>query len=145
MVPSPRRPTMLVRWMWIALGVVCVGFGGIGAVVPGLPTTGFMVAAAACFARSSPRLEAWLLRLPGVGSLVADYRAGLGMPRRSKRVASSMIVGACALSATQVGRWWVAAAITVVGLVGIGWIRWRVPLKEQVLAERALASTAGDP
>ena len=72
------------RLVWIPIGLVCVGIGGIGVVVPGLPSTGFFVLAAAAFARSSPRLEAWLLDLPGVGPLVRDYRAGLGMPRSAK-------------------------------------------------------------
>jgi len=73
-----------------------------------------------------------------VGPLVADYRAGLGMPRRAKWVASSMICVACGFSALRVQRWWVAVAIAAVGLVGIGWICLRVPLKERVLAERVL-------
>ena len=49
------------RLAWATLGLVCVGLGLIGVVVPGLPTTGFMVAAAAAFSKSSPRLEAWVL------------------------------------------------------------------------------------
>ena len=73
----PRRRGPLVRLLWIAAGLVCVAIGGIGVVVPGLPTTVFFVAATWCFARSSPRLEAWVLGLPGVGQLVDDYRSGL--------------------------------------------------------------------
>ncbi|MEZ5229216.1 MAG: DUF454 family protein [Acidimicrobiales bacterium] len=72
------------RLGWMLLGWLMVGIGGIGIVVPGLPTTGFFVAAAACFSKSSPRFEQWILDLPGVGPLVRDYRAGLGMPVRRR-------------------------------------------------------------
>ena len=81
-----------VRWLWAAAGLVCVAVGGVGVVLPGLPTTIFFILAAACFARSSPRLEAWVLRLPGVGRAVRDHRAGLGMPSRAKAAAIASIV-----------------------------------------------------
>ena len=74
----------LARGAWFALGWAAVGIGTIGVVVPGLPTTVFFVVAAACFSRSSPRFEQWVLERPGVGPLVRDYRAGLGMPRNAK-------------------------------------------------------------
>src|SRR3546814_17981068 len=50
-----------VRTVWLLLGLVLVGIGLIGIVVPLLPTTDFMLLALPCFARSSPKLEAWLL------------------------------------------------------------------------------------
>ena len=94
---SPHRT---VRVAWIAVGFVAVGVGGVGVVVPGLPTTVFFVIATWAFSRSSPRFERWVLGLPGIGGLVRDHRDGLGMPRRAKVVACSMIVVACTLSAT---------------------------------------------
>ena len=81
----------VVRGLWIAGGLVCVGVGFVGVVVPGLPSTLFFIRAAAAFTRSSPRLEAWVLGLPGIGRAVADYRAGLGMPRRAKIAAIASI------------------------------------------------------
>ena len=45
------------RALWAGLGLASVGLGGLGIVVPGLPTTIFFIAAAACFSKSSPRLE----------------------------------------------------------------------------------------
>lgn len=119
---------MLVRRMvWIPIGLVCVGIGGIGVVVPGLPSTGFFVLAAA-FARSSPRLEAWLLDLPGVGPLVRDYRAGLGMPRRAKVTAIAMMLTAVTISAVVVDPVWLKVVIVVAGAVGTLFVG-RVPTK----------------
>jgi uncharacterized protein len=130
---------VLRRVVLMTVGFAAVGIGMVGIVVPGLPTTGFFVLAAACFARSSPRFERWVLGLPTVGPLVRDYRAGLGMPRRAKVVAISMMTTACVLSAWVVGRPVVAALIVGAGLVGTAYILWRVPTRERVVAERAAA------
>lgn len=109
------------------IGLVAVGLGGIGIIVPGLPSTVFFIAAAWCFARSNARLERWLLGLPMVGPLVDDYRSGRGMPHRAKVTAVTMIALFCSISAWRVPSWWLATIIVILGLVGIAWIVWRVP------------------
>ncbi|QYG93407.1 DUF454 domain-containing protein [Iamia sp. SCSIO 61187] len=127
----------LGRAGWVTFGCGAVGLGALGIVVPGLPTTGFFVLAAWAFSRSSPRLEQWVLDRPGVGPLVRDYRAGLGMPRRAKVVAITMLVVSCGLSAALgVDRPAVRLAIVTLGAVGVAWILWRVPTRETVLARR---------
>jgi hypothetical protein len=131
----------LGRAGWVAFGCGAVGLGSLGVVVPGLPTTGFFVLAAWAFSRSSPRLEQWVLDRPGVGPLVRDYRAGLGMPQRAKVVAITMLVVSCGLSATLgVDRPAVRLAIVAAGAVGVAWILWRVPTRETVLARRRTPS-----
>ena len=90
------------RAAWIVLGLLSVTIGAIGIVVPGLPTTVFFIIAAACFARSHPRLEQWVLDLPRIGPAVRRYRAGLGMPLRSKYWAIGMIVVFTSISMAQV-------------------------------------------
>jgi uncharacterized membrane protein YbaN (DUF454 family) len=134
--PAARRRGP-VAWLWFAAGLVSVGLGGIGVLVPGLPTTVFFIVAAACFARSNPRFERWVLHLPRIGPLVRDHRAGLGMPRRAKALAVSMIVvaaGASALLAIDNGA--VRASVIALGLVGVAYIVFRVPTRERVLAAR---------
>lgn len=121
--------------MWFGLGWVAVALGAIGVVVPGLPTTGFMVAAAACFAKSSPRFEQWVLDLPGVGKSVADYRSGLGMPKRAKVVAISMMTVAIAISAGLiVDNTAVRSTIVAAGVIGVWYIVRRVPTAPAVPA-----------
>jgi uncharacterized protein len=128
------------RAAWIVVGCVAVGLGTLGVIVPGLPTTGFFVLAAWAFSKSSPRLEQWVLTRPGVGPLVRDYRDGLGMPRRAKVIAITMLVVSCGLSATfGVDRLAVRLAIVAAGAVGVAWILWRIPTREAVLAQRAAA------
>lgn len=137
------------RLAWFGLGWIAVGLGGLGIVTPGLPTTGFFVLAAACFARSSPRFEQWVLDLPKIGPLVRDHRAGLGMPRRAKVMAIGMMLTACVVSALVSGSLPVAGLIIAAGLVGTWYITKRVPTRELVLATdpaaAAPAPAAGSP
>lgn len=120
----------LRRGAWFALGWAAVGLGTIGVVVPGLPTTVFFVIAAGCFSRSSPRFEHWVLTRPGVGPLVRDYRAGLGMPRRAKVAACLSIGFVVSLSAfLAVEAWWLRSFLLAFGAVGIGWILVRIPTR----------------
>ena len=129
--PLSRGP---IRFLWLVLGFISVGVGGVGVVVPGLPTTVFMVIGASCFARSSPRFEKWILDLPGVGPMVADYRRGLGMPRRAKVLAILVMVVACGVSAgLLINRLVVRLVVAAVGLVGVWFVGLHVPTREQVL------------
>jgi uncharacterized protein len=131
------------RGAWVAAGLVAVALGGIGIVVPGLPTTVFFIVAASCFARSSPRFERWVLGLPRVGVLVSNYRDGLGMPRRAKVWAIGMIVLFAGTSAVlSLDRPVLAGAIAALGAVGIAYILVRVPTRERVLAERQAVATS---
>jgi uncharacterized protein len=123
---------LLRRALFLTVGFLAVAVGTVGIVVPGLPTTGFFVLAAACFAKSSPRFERWVLDLPTVGPMVRDYRAGLGMPRRAKVVAITMMVAACSLSAWIVGLP-IGAAILGAGAIGAWYVGWRFPTREVVI------------
>jgi uncharacterized membrane protein YbaN (DUF454 family) len=121
----------------MAVGFVAVGLGSLGVIVPGLPTTGFFVLAAWAFARSSPRFERWVLSLPLVGQMVKDSRAGLGMPRRAKVVAITMMVVAVGLSAGLVLSWLPARVVVLAaGAVGVWFVGWHIPTRERVLAAR---------
>ena len=132
---APLHRSRIVRWTWAAFGLLFVVLGGIGVVVPGLPTTGFLILAAWCFSHSSPRLEAWLLSLPRFGPMIRDYRAGLGMPRAAKRWAVGSIVVfstiSCVLLRDSPGR---VVAIAVVALVGAAYVTLVVPTRGKVLA-----------
>jgi uncharacterized membrane protein YbaN (DUF454 family) len=85
MEPTPE-PTRM-RGLWIAAGLGLTGLALVGAMLPGVPTTVFAIGAAACFARSSPRLEAWLLAHRWLGPPVRAWRAERAIPGRAKVVA----------------------------------------------------------
>lgn len=83
---------MITRGLWLALGLASVGLGVAGAVLPLLPTTPFLLLAAFAFARSSPRLHAWLTTHPQFGALIDDWRRHGAIGRRTKRVTVGLMV-----------------------------------------------------
>ncbi len=88
------RVRRAIRFGWLALGVFCVGLGIVGALLPLMPTTIFLILAAGCFARSSPRLEAWLLDHPRFGPTLRAWRRDGAMSRRAKGLAcGGMAIG----------------------------------------------------
>ncbi|WP_066176661.1 YbaN family protein [Hoeflea olei] len=72
---------------YMALGCLMLLLGMVGAVLPLMPTTIFLILAAWCFGRSSPRLEAWMLAHPRAGPLIRDWRAQGAIPLRAKWMA----------------------------------------------------------
>ncbi len=131
-----------MRIVYLCAGLICVGVGGIGVVVPGLPTVGPFILAAWFFSKSSKRLENWILDLPGIGPMVTDYRSGLGMPRRAKFFAIGSMSLAVLLSITlAIDNLPIRVLVGVLGLIGVWYVGFRVPTRETVLAERGLDPT----
>ena len=129
--------SFFVKSLLLLLGFIFVGLGFIGIIVPGMPTTVFMILAAACFAKSSPKFEQWILDLPGIGRLVQDHRDGLGMPQKSKAIAITMMVLAVTLSIIfAITSTLIQILVGGVGIIGVWYVGVRVPTKEKVLALR---------
>jgi uncharacterized membrane protein YbaN (DUF454 family) len=61
-----------------------VGLGAIGIVFPILPTTPFLLAAAACFCKSSTRMYSWLMNNKWFGEYIKNYKEGRGLPLKTK-------------------------------------------------------------
>ena len=76
-----------MRLVYFGLGWVFVALGVIGLIMPMMPGTVFLIVAAWCFARSSPRFEAWLLNHPTMGKPLRDWRAAGAIPRSGKIMA----------------------------------------------------------
>lgn len=76
-----------MRLLFLILGWSFVALGFIGAFLPVLPTTPFLIVAAGCFARSSPRFESWLLEHPRFGPVLRQWRERGAIPVRAKYMA----------------------------------------------------------
>ena len=124
MLPTaPSRPAWQRR-LWLAAGGLSLALGVFGIFLPLLPTTPFVLLAAACFSRGSARWEAWLLAHPDFGPMVRNWRANHCVPMRAKRLAIGMMTVSSALSWWWMPRlYWVPAACCVV----VGWWLWHLP------------------
>jgi uncharacterized protein len=87
------RPRLLapkaLRPILFAAGCLFTAFGVAGLILPLVPGTLFLIIAAACFARSSPRFESWILNHPKLGPAVVSWQETGAIPRRAKIIAIS--------------------------------------------------------
>lgn len=86
--PAPESGlSAWARWTLFALGFVFLGLGAVGLVLPVMPGVVFLILAAACFARSSPRFESWLVNHRHLGPPVVGWRRTGAIPRHGKLAA----------------------------------------------------------
>jgi uncharacterized protein len=91
MTDPPKPKSSMLRPFYFVAGVVLVGVGIAGYFLPVLPGTIFLILAAACFARSSARLERWLETHPKFGPSVVAWRRHGAIPRKAKILAIGMM------------------------------------------------------
>ena len=75
---------LFYKIIYFSLGLFLAGLGLAGVIIPGLPTTIFMILAAACFFRSSNKMYDWVINHPLFGESVLRFRSGKGMPLKAK-------------------------------------------------------------
>jgi uncharacterized membrane protein YbaN (DUF454 family) len=106
-----------VRIVLIVVGTTALGLGIVGIALPLLPTTPFLLLAAACFARSSQRLYTWLIHHRWFGDYIRHYREHRAIPLRAKVV--SLVVMWSVVAYTGLGvvtAWWLRALLGVIAL-----------------------------
>ncbi|PAV48807.1 hypothetical protein CK486_05230 [Pseudomonas sp. HAR-UPW-AIA-41] len=95
-IEQSRSP--VIRTLLLAIGWLSVILGIIGIFLPVLPTTPFLLLAAACFARSSRRFYLWLVEHPRLGPWVRDYLDGHGIPLKAKIYSIALMWASISLS-----------------------------------------------
>lgn len=81
----------LIRRVMIFAGSFFVGLGILGIFLPILPTTPFLLLAAACYAKSSERFYNWLINNKWLGNYIKNYREGKGIPLKVKVLSVSLL------------------------------------------------------
>lgn len=116
-----------VRGLLIGTGSLCVLLGVIGIFLPLLPTTPFMLLAAACFARSSRRFHEWLLANRTFGPLIHEWEQHRSIPRRTKLTAIALMSAMLAVSIVLfVKPGWLQLLLAAGGVALAIWI-YRIP------------------
>lgn len=116
----PAPATGVRRALYLVAGFAALGMAYLGALLPGLPTTPWVLLASGCFARSSPRLQMWLRRSPIFGRLLRDWDEHRGIRKPVKVVAACLIVIVVTLSilSGRLPEWarWVVGGCAACGL-----------------------------
>jgi uncharacterized membrane protein YbaN (DUF454 family) len=88
---NAEKGIKIIRGIWFITGTICLTLGAIGIVLPILPTTPFLLAAAACYYKSSPRMHKWLLNNKWFGEYIKNYKEGKGIPKKTKVTALTVL------------------------------------------------------
>jgi uncharacterized membrane protein YbaN (DUF454 family) len=88
---------MIRQLLWRSLASLFLGLGALGVILPGLPTTPFLLVAAWAGSRGWPALEARLLKHPRYGAMIQDWRDRRALPRRAKWLASTLMLTSATL------------------------------------------------
>lgn len=98
-----------------SLGIILVSVGAIGVVLPVLPTTPFILAAAICFGKSSKRAEKWVSKNRYFGSYIKNYKNKKGVPIDVKRNSIIFLWLMLTISAIIFHDLLIAIILTIVG------------------------------
>ncbi|WP_308501965.1 YbaN family protein [uncultured Alistipes sp.] len=111
-----------MKTLFILLGALALVLGLIGIFVPLLPTTPFLLLAAALWVRSSPRLYAWLIAHRRLGPYIRQFRENRAIPLRAKVLSVALLWATmlfCIIAV--VDRWWWVQLLLLAVAVGVTW------------------------
>lgn len=125
-VAVPRPLPLAARWLLLAFAALCLVLAAIGVIVPGMPTTVFVLMAAWAAARSSPRLHRWLLEHRLFGPILRNWENGRTVSRRAKWSATAAMAFCAVVIALTAHKGWLAGLGIGSMAVVLAWL-WRRP------------------
>lgn len=96
------------------VGFLLLGLGAVGVVLPVLPTTPFVLAAAGCFA-ATPKLHAWVMKIPFVREYLQNYYEKTGLRKRTVAISLIFLWGMLLISALHIRTFWIVGVLAAVG------------------------------
>jgi uncharacterized membrane protein YbaN (DUF454 family) len=135
--PDPGDPTTAplaphasppLRGFLLIVGTLALVIGVVGIVVPLLPTTPFLLLAAACYSRASSRLYAWLLERRALGPIITEWRTSRSLPPGARVRALAVVALSFGASILLVDVLVIKVALAVAGL-GMGALLYRIPMR----------------
>lgn len=116
-----------MRLLFALLGSISLGLGVLGAFLPVLPTTPFVLLSAFLFGKSSPRVHRWLVHHPWFGGMIRDWQAHRGLRAHVRRRALWMMALSFGFSIYIVPLWPVKVGLALTFIVLLLWFL-RLPL-----------------
>lgn len=122
------KKSRILRMLYILGGSISLFLGILGIVVPGLPTTPFVLLSAALYAKSSEKLYAWLLEHKYLGPRIKNYQRQKGVTLKGKyRIIGLMAIMVSISSFLVIKVWTIRIIILSAGVVGAIVVRFVVP------------------
>ena len=109
----------VLRGILVIAGTLFTGLGLLGIFLPLLPTTPFLLLAAACYARSSQRFHCWLLGNKWFGDYIKNYEQGNGIPLKAKVMMISLLWVSTILSTTLIVNVFFIQSVLVLIAIGV--------------------------
>ncbi len=104
----------LKRRLLIIIGTICVAIGVIGIFIPILPTTPFLLLAAACYLRSSQKFYNWLMNNRWFGTYIRNYIEGRGIPVKVKLFTIVLLWATISISIWLAANWIVTVILLII-------------------------------
>jgi uncharacterized membrane protein YbaN (DUF454 family) len=95
-------------------GAACLALAVVGVTLPLLPTVPFVLLAAGCFARSSPRFHRYLLEHRYFGTILRDYQSGKGIPHKACFRAIALVWASIGVSMVIIAKLWAVLVLATV-------------------------------
>ena len=124
--PDPSTISPVWRAVLLVVGTASLALGLIGVVLPVLPTTPFLLVTAACYARASTRLYAWLLGQRSVGPIIDEWRRSRSFPPGVKTRALAAVVITFVISIVLIDSLILRGALVIVAAILLVFL-YRIP------------------